>query len=85
LREARRVRENHGLGFELEVEGGVGLANAKDLVRAGADILVVGSAIFIKDDLGGPLREVIDLTSGVEATTGQAAVLPVHEGRFESS
>ena len=34
----------------IEVDGGVGLSNAPDLVSAGADILVAGNSIFGADD-----------------------------------
>lgn len=34
----------------LEVDGGVKLENAKDIVNAGADILVIGSAFFAEKD-----------------------------------
>jgi ribulose-phosphate 3-epimerase len=46
VRAAARTRQERGLSFGLQVEGGVGEENLAELVRAGADILVVGSAIF---------------------------------------
>ena len=44
LLDQRRQRE--GLNFKIQVDGGVAAANAGELVRAGVDILVAGSAIF---------------------------------------
>jgi ribulose-phosphate 3-epimerase len=44
-----RVRQmvvSNGLLANIEVDGGVTLANAKDVVAAGGDILVAGSAVF---------------------------------------
>ena len=35
-----------GAAVEIEVDGGVIPANSKELVAAGADILVAGSAVF---------------------------------------
>ena len=35
---------------EISVDGGIKLSNAKRLIDAGADILVVGSGIFLTDD-----------------------------------
>jgi len=32
------------------VDGGVGFNNAKDLVKAGADVLVAGNTVFSADD-----------------------------------
>jgi len=40
------MRSERGLGFQIEVDGGVSPHNAGELIRAGADILVAGSAIF---------------------------------------
>ncbi|MGH7208385.1 MAG: ribulose-phosphate 3-epimerase [Nitrospiraceae bacterium] len=40
----------------LEVDGGVKVDNAADIVRAGADILVAGSAIFSSPDYGATIK-----------------------------
>ena len=40
----------------LEVDGGVKVDNAADIVRAGADILVSGSAIFSSPDYGATIK-----------------------------
>jgi ribulose-phosphate 3-epimerase len=40
------LRTERGLPFFIQVDGGVGLKNAGDLVRAGADCLVAGNAFF---------------------------------------
>ena len=42
----RRALDARGIDPYLEVDGGVDVSNAADLVRAGANILVAGSAIF---------------------------------------
>lgn len=42
----RRTAQERGLEFALEVDGGVNLSNAADLVAAGADYLVAGSAVY---------------------------------------
>ena len=39
-----------GLATELEVDGGVKVDNIRDVVAAGADVLVAGSAVFNTDD-----------------------------------
>jgi ribulose-phosphate 3-epimerase len=46
----RRLLDERGLGeIELEVDGGIKSDNAREVMRAGATVLVAGSAIF-----GGP-------------------------------
>ena len=40
------IRKSRGLEFRIEVDGGIHLDTVADVVRAGAHILVAGSAIF---------------------------------------
>ena len=44
----------------IEVDGGIKLHNAKEVIDAGADVLVAGSAIFNTDD---PVRTIKDFYS----------------------
>lgn len=46
VRHLRSLREEMQLNFRIEVDGGIGLGTVADAVRAGADLLVAGSAIF---------------------------------------
>ncbi len=41
-----RVRQERGLSFKIQVDGGVATNNVETVVRAGADIIVSGSGIF---------------------------------------
>lgn len=52
------MRAAAGAKFVIEVDGGVGLANASALVDAGAEALVAGSAVFAAPD---PLRVISEL------------------------
>jgi ribulose-phosphate 3-epimerase len=45
------VRESLGLTFRIEVDGGVSLDTVGDIVRAGAELLVAGNAVFSKGDI----------------------------------
>jgi len=58
VRQLREIVGNRGLKVRIEVDGGVGPGNAADLIRAGADILVAGNAVFGKGD---PAENVRDL------------------------
>lgn len=42
-------KKEKGLGFELEIDGGVKLGNLEKVVEAGAEVIVAGSAIFNGD------------------------------------
>ncbi len=50
-----------GLGTVLEVDGGVNEETGKLCVEAGADVLVVGSALFKATDLGAKAQEYMSL------------------------
>lgn len=43
---ARTLREQSGLRFSIEVDGGIDTTNAGRVVAAGADTLVAGTAVF---------------------------------------
>jgi len=45
-----RIRQARGLYYRIEVDGGVSLETVGDVVRAGAEILVAGNAVFGKGD-----------------------------------
>lgn len=45
-----KIREVRSLQFRIEVDGGVHYETVADIVRAGAEILVAGSAIFEEGD-----------------------------------
>ncbi len=42
----RDLIEKKGLNVDIEVDGGIGPTNIKDVVKAGANVIVAGSAIF---------------------------------------
>ena len=46
VRRMDALRTERGTPFLIEVDGGVSLKNAAELVRAGADALVAGNAVF---------------------------------------
>lgn len=60
LDKARRLdalRKSRNTPFFIQVDGGVGLKNASDLVAAGADCLVAGNAVFKASDPAVAIRE----------------------------
>lgn len=50
IREVRALIDRYNPSCELEVDGGVGSANAKTVVEAGATVLVAGSAVYGAED-----------------------------------
>lgn len=50
LRQAREIIDRSGYDIRLEIDGGVGIGNIRDIAEAGADTFVAGSAIFNTDN-----------------------------------
>ena len=54
-----QIREKRGLNFRIEVDGGVSLETVADVVRAGGEILVAGSALFGPGDITGRTKALL--------------------------
>ena len=50
MRALAEIRQRRGLQFRIEVDGGVALDTVDEVVRAGAEILVAGNAVFGSGD-----------------------------------
>ncbi len=61
VREARVLVDRLNPACLIEVDGGVGAENARELVVAGADVLVMGSAVFGAPDPAAELRRLRSL------------------------
>ncbi len=64
VRRLDAMRRDAGIAFLIQVDGGVGLDNAADLVAAGADVLVAGNAVFKSGD---PLGTIQALVAAMDA------------------
>jgi ribulose-phosphate 3-epimerase len=69
LRAAAQMRADRRLDFAIQAEGGIGAERIEELARAGADILVVGSAIFDSVDPRARLGEMIRLAAAARVTS----------------
>ncbi len=58
VKELKRIREEKGLEFKIEIDGGVNLDNISRVKAAGVDIAVAGSAVFKAKDIR---KRIIDL------------------------
>jgi ribulose-phosphate 3-epimerase len=50
MKKLAEIRAERGYSYRIEVDGGVALETVADVVRAGAEILVAGNAVFGKGD-----------------------------------
>jgi ribulose-phosphate 3-epimerase len=62
-----RVRRERGLGFKIEIDGGVNRENVESIVRAGCDWLVAGSTVFHSEDSTATVRDLQRLADGALA------------------
>ncbi|MBN1524408.1 MAG: ribulose-phosphate 3-epimerase [Spirochaetales bacterium] len=54
----KEIREKKGYNFRIEVDGGVNENTYREIIDAGADVLVMGSAFFSSKDPAGDLEEI---------------------------
>ena len=50
LREIRAIIDELGLPIDLEIDGGVNFENVSEIISAGANVIVAGSAVFNAED-----------------------------------
>jgi ribulose-phosphate 3-epimerase len=50
IRKLAEIRTERAYGYRIEVDGGVAMETVAEVVRAGAEILVAGNAVFGKGD-----------------------------------
>lgn len=71
IAQARELVRRAGVNCEIEVDGGITLANARSVVDAGADVLVAGSAIF---DTPNPGETTAEFLQVVRAQASRSAI-----------
>src|SRR5215472_736382 len=67
VRELDRIRRERRLTLPIEIDGGVHLDNLAEVVRAGCDWIVTGSAIFHSADPEAAVREMRKIAEGANA------------------
>jgi len=60
IREVSRMIKTSGRDIDLEVDGGIRLTNLKEVLTAGANVIVAGSAIF-KGDITANVRDFMQI------------------------
>ena len=70
IRRLARIREEEGLAFRIEVDGGVAHDTIAQVVQAGADLLVAGNAVFGDGKAEENARE---LLKAARAAAGESA------------
>jgi ribulose-phosphate 3-epimerase len=60
LRRLRRMIDDRGLQTRIEIDGGIDAGNIQQVVEAGAEIIVAGSAVFGANDPAGAVRQLLE-------------------------
>src|SRR5258706_11431683 len=68
MRALARMREERRLDFRIEVDGGVGLDTVEEIVRAGAELLVAGDAVFGHGDPKQNAKQLLDAARAATLT-----------------
>lgn len=64
IRKIREYLDRHQLAARLEVDGGIGKKNVREVMAAGADVFVAGSAVFRKRSIEENIRRFHDAFEG---------------------
>ena len=67
VRKLDRMRRDKKLALPIEIDGGVHLENLADVVRAGCDWIVTGSAVFHSPDPEATVREMREIAANATA------------------
>jgi ribulose-phosphate 3-epimerase len=57
VEELDKLRREHGLKFQIEIDGGIKVDNIAEVSKAGVDMFVAGSAIFNGGDYAETIRK----------------------------
>jgi ribulose-phosphate 3-epimerase len=60
LRRLKKMISDRGLETKIEIDGGIDAGNIAEIVKAGADFIVAGSAVYGHGDPTSAVRELID-------------------------
>ena len=63
IKELKKIKENNNYNFDIEVDGGINFSNSKDVINAGANILVSGTTVFKENN--GDIRKNIEKLKSV--------------------
>ena len=57
IKEVKSLIDEQGLNIDIQVDGGIKPSNVDRVVKAGANVIVAGSAIFNSDDIDATVKE----------------------------
>jgi len=67
VRRLDRIRQQRGYAYKIEIDGGVSQSNVAEIVRAGCDWLVAGSAVFHSEDAAAAVNQMQQIAAEANA------------------
>ena len=61
IRQLAEWRKEMGLNYDIEVDGGITIDNVREVLDAGANVIVAGSAVFGKEDIAAAAKGFMDI------------------------
>ena len=59
----KKLKDNKNYEYDIEVDGGINFSNSKEVIKAGANILVSGTTIFKENN--GDIKKNIEILKAV--------------------
>ena len=59
--ELKELRDKNGYKYEIEADGGIGTGNVREVLEAGTDVIVAGSAVFGAEDIHKAAKDMLDI------------------------
>lgn len=59
-----RMKKDGGMDFKIEIDGGITLANVREAIDAGVEIIVAGSSVFGTESPEQSVKEFLDIFNG---------------------
>ena len=63
IKDLKEIKDNNNYSFDIEVDGGINFSNSKEIINAGANILVSGTTIFKENN--GDIKKNIETLKSV--------------------
>lgn len=57
----KQIKDANGLNYEIEIDGGIGLDNVKEVIESGVELVVAGSAVFGVPDIDARVKEFLSV------------------------
>lgn len=67
IKQLAKWRKEMGLDYDIEVDGGITIDNVREVLEAGANVIVAGSAVFGKEDIAAAAKDFMDIFKEYEA------------------